>query len=101
MICNATLGFVDHLQSMLHFFFLFIQFFKVVNTGNSLVVKWLGLCAFTAKGLGSIPGRGTKIPQATRRNLKRKKKCKNDPWLVSLCKDHKLWAGFGPWVVVH
>ena len=33
-------------------------------SGNSLVVKWLGLRAFTAKGQGSIPGQGTKIPQA-------------------------------------
>ena len=32
--------------------------------GNSLAVQWLGLCAFTAKGLSSVPGRGTKIPQA-------------------------------------
>ena len=32
---------------------------------NSLVVQWLGLRAFTAKGLGSIPGSGTKILQAT------------------------------------
>ena len=30
---------------------------------NSLVVQWLGLCAVTAEGLGSIPGQGTKIPQ--------------------------------------
>ena len=28
------------------------------------MVQWLGLCAFIAKGLGSIPGQGTKIPQA-------------------------------------
>ena len=34
------------------------------DSGNSLVVQWLGLCAFTAEGLGSIPDRGTKIPQA-------------------------------------
>ena len=32
--------------------------------GNSLVVQWLGLHAFTAKGPGSIPGQGTKIRQA-------------------------------------
>ena len=32
--------------------------------GNSLVVQWLGLHAFTAEDLGSIPGQGTKIPQA-------------------------------------
>ena len=28
------------------------------------VVQWLGFRAFTAKGTGSIPGWGTKIPQA-------------------------------------
>ena len=33
--------------------------------GNSLVVQWLGLHAGTAKGLGSIPGLGTKIPEVT------------------------------------
>ena len=32
---------------------------------NSLADQWLGLCAVTAEGTGSIPGRGTKIPQAT------------------------------------
>ena len=32
-------------------------------TGNSLVVQWLGLLAFTAEGLGSIPGWRTKIPR--------------------------------------
>ena len=30
------------------------------------MVQWLGLRASTAEGLGSIPGRGTKIPQAVR-----------------------------------
>ena len=33
---------------------------------NSLVVQWLGLSAFTAKGMGSTPGRETKILQAVR-----------------------------------
>ena len=28
--------------------------------------QWLGLCALTAKGLGSILGPGIKIPQAVR-----------------------------------
>ena len=32
--------------------------------GNFLTDQWLGLLAFTAKDAGSIPGRGTKIPQA-------------------------------------
>ena len=37
---------------------------KVLD-GNSLAVQWLGLCTFTAKGMGSIPDRGTQILQAT------------------------------------
>ena len=35
------------------------------NRGNSLVVQWLGFCAFTAKGRCPIPVLGTKILQAT------------------------------------
>ena len=30
-----------------------------------LAVQWLGLCASTAGGTGSVPGQGTKIPKAT------------------------------------
>ena len=37
---------------------------KKKKPGDSLVVQWLGLCAFTAKGPGSTPGQGTKILQA-------------------------------------
>ena len=43
--------------------------------GNSPAVQWLALCAFTAEGPGSIPGRGTKILQAERCGQKRKKEC--------------------------
>ena len=32
--------------------------------GNSLVVQWLGLSAFTAKSVSSVPSQGTKIPKA-------------------------------------
>ena len=42
----------------------FLVFFfptKIKDQGNSLVVQWLGLCALTAKGPGSIPGWGTEI----------------------------------------
>ena len=42
--------------------------------GNSLVVQWLGLHAFTAEDLGSIPGWGTKIPQAVQNGQKKKNK---------------------------
>ena len=38
------------------------------------MVQWLGLGAFTAKGPGSIPGWGTKNPQATWCGQKKKKK---------------------------
>ena len=37
---------------------------NIFKEGTSLDIQWLGLRTFTAKGLGSIPGRGTKIPQA-------------------------------------
>ena len=47
------------------------ELFLKMAFGNSLVVQWLGLSAFTAEGLGSIPGRGTKIPQAVRRGQKK------------------------------
>ena len=36
---------------------------KYPPEGNSLAVQWLGLHAFTAEGLGSISGQGTKIPR--------------------------------------
>ena len=36
--------------------------FKNKFPGNSLAVQWLGL---TAEDPGSVPGQGTKIPQAT------------------------------------
>ena len=44
------------------------------KTKNSLAVQWLGLHTFTANGLGSIPGQGTKTPQVTQHGQKIKKK---------------------------
>ena len=38
------------------------------------MVQWLGLGTFTAEGGDSIPGQGTKIPQAEQRSQKKKKK---------------------------
>ena len=45
---------------------------------TSLAVQWLRLHASTARGTGSIPGRGTKIPHAMQcsQQLKKKKKKK-------------------------
>ena len=40
------------------------------------MAQWLGLCAFTAKGSGSIPGPGTKITQAEWHSQKKKKRPK-------------------------
>ena len=45
--------------------------------GNSLAVPCLGLCPFTAKGSGSIPGEGTKSLQARQHGQRKKKR--NEP----------------------
>ena len=42
------------------------ELFKSVY-GNSPAIQQLGLLLLTAEGLGLIPGRGTKIPQASGR----------------------------------
>ena len=44
-----------------------------VSCGNSLVVQWSELCLFTAEGMGSISGQGTKIPKGLWLDQKRKK----------------------------
>ena len=45
---------------------------KNSKQGNSLAVQWLGLFVLTAKGLSSIPGWGTKIPQTMWHSQKKK-----------------------------
>ena len=56
-----------------------VQIIEAINALENtnmgiLVVRWLGLCSLTAKGKGSIPVKGTKIPQAVRYGPKLKKK---------------------------
>ena len=46
---------------------------EVEGLWNSLEVQQLQPLTFTAEGLGSIPGQGTKIPQATWLGKKKKK----------------------------
>ena len=46
---------------------------KKKRIGNSLAVQWLGLGAYTARGLGSIPGQGTNILQAVKYGQKKRK----------------------------
>ena len=42
--------------------------------GTTLSVQWLKLCASIARGMGLIPGQGSKIPHvAQNKNLKKKK----------------------------
>ena len=58
---------------------------KEDNLENSLAVQWVGLHSFTAKGKGSIPGRGTKVPQAKGHGQKKKKKSIEEDNFVNLC----------------
>ena len=53
-----------------------IYYFKKIGIRNFLEVKWLGLSTFTAQGVCSIPGQGTKILQAVWCGQKKKKKKK-------------------------
>ena len=64
--------------------------------GNSLVVQWLGLSAFTAESLGSIPGQGTKILKATQCSKKKKKRKEHILKLFSkdlACGRAVIWGG--------
>ena len=56
---------------------------KVAAPGTSLAVQWLTLGTSIAGGVGSIPGWGTKIPQAVRCGQKIGKKKKKRLRLVS------------------
>ena len=47
---------------------------KFPSLWTSLAVQWLRLCASNAGGTGSIPDWGTKIPRASKRGQKKKKK---------------------------
>ena len=64
-----------------------IKFFLKILSRNSLVVQGLGLCYSTAGSLGSVPGGGTKILQAS--HLGQKKKKKNDSLLHQTLKKFK------------
>ena len=52
-------------------------FFKITEHRAALAVQWLGLCVFTAGALGSIPGPGTKMPQAKGPRQEKKKSLNN------------------------
>ena len=48
--------------------------------GNSVAVQWLGLRTFTAGSLGLIAAQGTKIPQAARRDKKKRRERAEETW---------------------
>ena len=50
------------------------MYFKICLPGTSLVVQWLRLHAPHVKGIGSIPGQGTKIPHTTQCSQKQTNK---------------------------
>ena len=56
--------------------------------GKSLVVLWLGFCAFNAEGPDSIPSWGTKIPRAALCGQKKKKEKEKRRETVT-----ELWRG--------
>lgn len=49
---------------------------KFRNFGNFLAIQCLGLCAFSAKGMGSTCGQGTKILQTQKREREREREKK-------------------------
>ena len=51
-----------------------------ITAGTSLAVHWLRFCASNARGTGSIPGWGTKLPHAT---VAKKNPCELWPVFVS------------------
>ena len=69
LICNHTIMFIIYYIPT-HLFgyhtrgkiVLILGLLQMTILVNSLVVQWLVLCAVTVKGLGSIPGQGTKDP---------------------------------------
>ena len=56
-----------------------------------MVVQWLGRQASIAGGPGSIPGRGTKIPQAARCSRKKARQCPVQIRLREVCNLTYCW----------
>ena len=82
---------------------------------NSLALQWLGLCTFTAKGLGSIPGlRELRSHNSTAKRKKERKNAKTikqrgnslfkkwcgDNW-ISTCKRMNLDFYLAPYIKIN
>ena len=64
--------------------------------GTSLVAQWLKLCAPTTGCMGSIPGWGTKIPQARQPKKKKKEEEESSELSPSLCRDEAVSTASRP-----
>ena len=60
-----------------------VIFISRKHSRTPMVVQWLGLYTSTAKGVGSIPGWGTKIPCAVGSQKKKKERKEESICLVS------------------
>ena len=72
-----------------------VKGFSIVNeavSGTSLVAQWLRLCISNAGGMGSIPGRGTKIPYTLCHSQKKKQR---DYDLLLVSRPRLSWAERG------
>ena len=74
---------------------------RILTTGNSLVVQWLGLNAFTVRSAGWISGKGIfRKPNVTAKKMKKREEKRKqvitvkDRMMVALGK-RGLWSGKG------
>ena len=101
LVCTFLECYISEIIQHILFFFLvsltsFIQNnYYEIYPRTSLAVQWLRLWASTAGGMGSIPGRGTKIPHVERCRQK-KKHIKIYP-----CRSMPIVIPFHCWVVFH
>ena len=65
------------------------------------MVQWLGLRAFTAKGPGSVPGRGTKILQAVQHHRKKKSVILSCYYVSAGVTGNKLFVGNATLLVIN
>ena len=66
ILCYKVIHHYHPSKNLIVMIYIILQIFKIKFLGTSLVVQWLSLCTSTGGSVGSIPGRGTKIPHAMR-----------------------------------
>ena len=65
------------------------------------MIQWLGLHAFTAGGMGSIPGPGTKVPHAAWQGQKKKEREREEEAMLLLetCRP-STWNSYSESVII-